>query len=227
MHSTRTQTNKNQFKMKRALIIAIAVTALFVTKAHAQKAVKSLDNRTRFHLGAKVGVNIANVYDVDQGNFNSAKKSGFMGGVFMNIPMGKLLGIQLEGLYSQKGTKATGTINGAEYSLKRTTNSADIPVLLQFKPFRHLSIVAGPQFSYLLSQKDVYDNADNTVVTQQFHNQDLRKANIGVVGGIDINILHMVLSGRVGADLQKNTSNNTLAPSYKNIWGQVGVGFRF
>ena len=68
---------------------------------------------------------------------------------------------------------------------------------------------------------------DSTVITQQFHNQDLRKANIGVVGGIDINILHMVLSGRVGTDLQKNTTNNTLAPSYKNIWGQVGVGFRF
>lgn len=150
-----------------------------------------------------------------------------MAGGFMNIPMGKLLGIQPEVLYSQKGAKGTGTINGVEYSLKRTTNTLDIPLLLQFKPFRHLSLVAGPQFSYLLSQKDVYDDADNTTIRQQFAIQDYRKANIGLVAGLDINLFHFVLSGRVGADLQKNTTNNTLAPSYKNLWGQIGLGFRF
>lgn len=214
--------------MKKALIIAMALSALVISQADAQKKPKkSLDNRTRFHLGGKVGLNISNVYDVDANNFNSAKKSGFMAGGFMNIPMGKLLGIQPEVLYSQKGTNGSGIINGVEYSLKRTSNTLDIPLLLQFKPFRHLSLVAGPQFSYLLSQKDVYNDADNTTIRQQFAIQDYRKANIGLVAGMDINLFNFILSGRVGADLQKNTTNNTLAPSYKNLWGQVGVGFRF
>ncbi|UPT68301.1 MAG: PorT family protein [Sphingobacteriales bacterium JAD_PAG50586_3] len=215
--------------MKRALIIAIVAVVAIGVQAQAQRIdqPRPKDSRSRFHIGAKAGLNINNAYDVDTRNFKSAKKSGFMGGLFLNIPMGRFLGLQLEGLYSQKGTNGTGTINGVEYTLKRTTNNIDVPLMLQLKPFKFISIVAGPQFSYLLSQKDVYDDAGNTTVREQFTNQDIRKANIGVTAGADIYMLGLVFSGRVGTDLLKNSTNSSLAPNYKNIWGQLGVGFRF
>jgi hypothetical protein len=213
--------------MKRALIIAITAVVAIAAQAQAQQPIKPSDSRTRFHIGAKAGVNINNAYDVDTRNFKSAKKSGFMGGVFLNIPMGKFVGLQLEGLYSQKGTNGTGTINGVEYTLKRTTNNIDVPLMLQFKPLKFISIMAGPQFSYMLSQKDVYNDPANTTIREEFHNQDIRKANIGVTAGADVYMLGLVFSGRVGADLLRNSTTNTLAPNYKNIWGQLGVGFRF
>lgn len=208
-------------------MLAVMATSVSTSVMAQSSRVVPKDSRSKFHIGAKVGLNISNVYDVDARNFNTAQKSGFMYGGFMAIPITKGLGIQPEVMVSQKGTKATGDIDGVSYSLKRTTKTLDIPLLLQLKPFKMISIVAGPQFSYLLSQKDVYDDRDNTIVTQQFKNQDYRKANIGVVGGIDVHLLGLLLSGRVGCDLQKNTTNNTLAPSYKNMWGQVGVGLRF
>jgi len=207
----------------------LAVSAILVSNrlmAQSARPVKK-DSRSKFHIGAKVGLNIANVYDVDAQNFNSAQKSGFMYGGFISIPITRGLGIQPEVLVSQKGTNATGQIDGIEYGLKRTTKTLDIPLLLQFKPFKMVSVVAGPQFSYMLSQKDVYNNTDNTTIEQQFKNQDYRKANIGVVGGVDVHLLGLLLSGRIGCDLQKNTTNNTLAPSYKNMWAQLGVGLRF
>lgn len=204
--------------MKRIFSIMMVLVAI---AANAQ------DSRSRFHIGAKAGLTILDVYDVDAGNFKSAKRGGFVGGVFLQIPLGKAFGIQPEVLYSQKGTNGIGSINGVEYTLKRTANSLDIPLMLQFKPLKFINIVAGPQLSYLLSQKDVYDDPENTVIRQQFSNQEYRKANLGLVGGMDINIGHLILSGRVGCDLQKNTTNNTLAPSYKNLWGQAAVGFRF
>ena len=79
-------------------------------------------------------------------------------GVFLAIPIGTYIGIQPEVLFSQKGFKATGSILGEEYKFTRTTNYIDIPIYLALKPSPFLTIVAGPQFSYLMSRKDYFES---------------------------------------------------------------------
>jgi hypothetical protein len=189
------------------------------------------DDRESVHFGIKAGINMANAVSGSGPDFSSKNRNGFVGGGFVSIPIGKYLGIQPELLFSQKGTNAQGTINGEAYTFKRTTNSIDIPVLFQVKPIPHLAIVAGPQLSFLMSQKDTYTaDGDRITIEQQFKNQDLRKANVGVTGGVDVWILKILLSGRVGCDLMKNTTGKSPqsdAPSYKNFWGQVTLGLRF
>lgn len=189
------------------------------------------DDRDKLHFGVKAGINMANAYGSSGPDFSPKNRTGFVGGGFISVPIGKYFGIQPEALFSQKGTNAQGVLDGQAYTFKRTTNNLDFPVLFQVKPIPHLAIVAGPQISFLLSQKDAYESdGDRIIIEQQFKNQTLRKANLGLVGGVDVWILKILLSGRVGCDLQKNTTNSSTesqAPSYKNFWGQVTLGLRF
>ncbi len=110
-------------------------------------------------FGIKAGANYSNVYDSKGEKFDADGKLGFAGGVFLGIPLGALLGVQPEILFSQKGFKATGKVLGIDYSLTRTTSYIDVPLYLAIKPFPILTILIGPQYSYLLKQTDEFENS--------------------------------------------------------------------
>lgn len=92
-----------------------------------------------------------------------------------------------------------------------------------------LTLLVGPQYSYLIKQKDVFTNPITDVdVTQDFEVDDIRKNTLCMVGGIDINLSSIVIGARVGMDLYNNNGDGTsTTPRYKNAWAQATVGFRF
>lgn len=187
------------------------------------------DTRGKFYVGFKGGANYSNVYDTKGENFSADSKFGFVGGVFLTIPIGRFLGIQPEILFSQKGFKGTGTLLGSSYALTRTTNYIDVPLLVSLKPANGITLMAGPQFSYLLKQKDEFTSA---VITdeqvQEFKNDNIRKNILGFIGGIDFNFDHVVLGTRIGWDIKHNNGDGThTTPRYKNVWLQATLGFRF
>ena len=186
------------------------------------------DPRTNIIFGAKAGLNISNVYDVKAQNFVADPKAGFAGGAFLGIPIGKYLGIQPEILFSQKGYQSSGTMLGEPYSDIRTTNFLDIPLQLQFKPFKMLTILGVIQYSYLLSQTDAYTFGSNsTAQEQQFKNDNVRRNIMGAVLGVDLNIKRFIFSAKYFLDLQNNAGDGTSStPRYKNCWFQATVGFR-
>lgn len=185
--------------------------------------------KSKFVWGAKAGLNRSNVYDESGMDFVADPKSGFAGGVFAAIPLGSFVGIQPEILFSQKGFSGTGTIDGQRYDITRTTNYLDVPLQLQLKPFRFLSIVGGVQYSYLLKQSDAFTFGTNsTQQSQEFKNDNIRKNIFGGVGGFDVNLEHYVLSGRMGWDMTTNNGNgSSYTPRYKNVWLQATIGYRF
>lgn len=189
----------------------------------------SLDTRDQFHIGAKVGVNLANVYDTKGEDFKADSKTGLAFGAYLSIPIGTYLGVQPEVLYSRKGFKGKGKILGTNYDLKRTTSYLDIPLFLALKPSEFITVLAGPQFSYLLSKKDVLSSGSATTAQEkEFKNENIRKNTLGVSLGIDININHFVIGARANWDLQTNNGDGTsTTPRYKNQWLQATVGFRF
>jgi hypothetical protein len=139
------------------------------------------------------------------------------------------LGIQPELLFSQRGFKSNGSILGYNYQLTRTSNYIDVPLLFAVKPTPSITLLAGPQYSFLIKQKDEFDGA-NASVTREFDidNDDLRRNILGVTGGLDFSLSQMVVGARVGADVRENKSDgDTVTPRYKNMWYQVMVGFRF
>lgn len=187
------------------------------------------DRRDSIEMGIKAGVNVSNVWDSEGEEFTADSKAGYAIGAFVGIPIGHFLGIQPEVLISQKGFKGSGTLLGFPYSTTRTTTYLDIPLQVQIKPIEVLTIVAGPQFSYLLKQKDSYTfGGVTTEQEEEFNNENARDNILGFVVGADLFISHLVLSGRLGWDFQDNHGDGTSStPRYKNRWMQFTVGYKF
>jgi hypothetical protein len=189
----------------------------------------SQDERKQFQFGIKAGTNFANVYDGEGQDFRAEGKFGFVGGVFMAIPVVSFLGFQPEVLYSQKGFKGEGTVLGSAYKLTRTTDYIDVPLFLSIKPAEALTILAGPQVSYLRRRKDVLENnVQNIEQVELFKNDNLRKNIFGVAIGVNLNIDKLVLGARAAWDLTTNNGDgSSQTPRYKNAWLQGTLGYRF
>ncbi len=205
--------------MKKLILIA-TIVAFMVNVSNAQG--------NGFVFGLKGGTNYSNEYDSKGGEFTSDSKFGVVGGAFLSIPLGTVFAIQPEVLFSQKGFKAKGSVLGTSYDLTRTTNYIDIPLLLAIKPVEILTIVVGPEYSYLLKQNDKFSSAIlTTEQSKEFNNDNIRKNILGFVGGVDINLKNMVVGARVGRDFQNNNGDGTsTTPRYKNAWVQATLGFR-
>jgi hypothetical protein len=210
--------------MKKSILFTwLAITALCTT-GYSQVE----DTRTKLSVGVKAGINSSNVYDSQGEEFEADSKVGFVGGVFVAIPIGKFLGLQPEVLFSQRGFRGRGVLLGSNYDLTRTTNYLDIPLLVALKPASQITILGGPQFSYLMKQRDVFKNSTASVdQEQEFKNDNIRKNTLSLLGGIDVNLQPVVLSGRVGWDIQNNNGDGSSStPRYKNVWLQATLGFR-
>jgi hypothetical protein len=180
-------------------------------------------------FGLKVGANYSNVYDSKGEDFEADGKFGLATGAFLSIPIGKYIGIQPEVLFSQKGFRSTGTMFGTSYDLKRTTSYIDVPLLLAIKPIESITFLAGPQFSFLVKQRDTFNSPSaNYAQEEEFDNDNLRKNTLCFTGGIDINLDHTVIGLRTGWDLQNNHGDGASStPRYKNVWAQATIGYRF
>lgn len=205
--------------MKKTLFLLAAICCLSI-RVNAQE--------NKLVLGVKAGTNYSNVYDEQGQDFNADAKFGLAAGAFLTIPIGAFIGLQPEILFSQKGFKATGSLLGGNYSLTRTTNYIDVPLMLAIKPVPFVSILVGPQYSYLLKEKNVFEAGGATVLQEQeFDNDNLRKNILGFTGGVDINVKHVVIGARAGWDFKNNNGDGTSStPRYKNAWFQATLGFR-
>jgi hypothetical protein len=209
--------------MKNSIIKFFAI-CLISTQVVAQED----EYRERISGGLKVGANLSNVYDTEGEDFQANAKLGFAGGAFLAIPIGKYLGVQPEILISQKGFQGSGRLLGSPYDFSRTTTFIDVPLLFAFKPLSIFTIVLGPQYSYLIHQKDVFSSS-STIAAQEteFKNDNIRKNILCAIGGVDFTVKHVVVGLRAGADLQRNNgSGTTTTPRYKNVWYQATIGFR-
>ena len=243
--------------MKMRLMIILALVTVFATLTSAQDTLRSTTNptvnqkihtqnnvtnativadmdddddiRDNFHIGLKAGVNFSNVYDRQGNDFESDGRLGLVAGAFFSIPFGTYVGLQPEILYSEKGYTGTGTFLGLNYNYTRSTSYIDVPVFLQIKPSPIVTLVVGPQFSFLINHTDDFDNNDELdEIIEEFDNVSLRNTSIGIGGGLDLNFYPIVISGRVGFDLQ-NVHDEDIddVPRYSNVWFQLTGGIMF
>ncbi|HSH64682.1 MAG TPA: porin family protein [Bacteroidia bacterium] len=213
--------------MKKIIPMLIAITLLSnVSKAQEEL---RIDYRERFMVGLKLGANYSNVYDTEGESFKTDPKFGLATGLFLSIPINKYVGLQPEILFSQKGFKANGRFLNNNYTLTRTTNYIDIPLLLSLKAGSLVTIVAGPQYSYLISQKNKFANGTTTIEQEkEFDNDNIRRNMFCFTAGIDITLKHIVIGSRVGLDMLENRGDGTsTTPRYKNNWLQASIGYRF
>lgn len=210
--------------MIKQVLVALATASTLSFSVVAQD-----DMREKFNFGLKAGMNVSNIWDTQAKDFSADPKIGFAGGAFVTIPLGRLFAIQPEVMFVQKGFKGNGSVLTVPYEISRTTNFLEIPVLLAVRPADFISIYAGPQISFLLSQKDKFSFGNSTIEDQeQFKNDNWRKNMLGLHMGLDINIRHFVISPRASLDFQDNKGDGSSTdPRYKNFTLQLTVGYRF
>ena len=125
--------------MKNAILL-ISMVILTATSSSAQSETTT-DKRQKLSFALKVGANYSNVYDSEGEDFVADAKFGLAGGVFVSIPLGKFFGVEPEVLFSQKGFKSKGTYLGSTYSMTRTTDYIDIPLLFIVKPIEQVTLL--------------------------------------------------------------------------------------
>jgi hypothetical protein len=209
--------------MKKLFLLLVTITFMAnITSAQDNKT----DLREELQFGLKAGANFSNVYDSKDQELNADLKVGFAAGAFLGIPIGKYFGFQPEILFSQKGYKASGTLLTVPYEFTHTTNYIDVPLLFALKPSALVTLLAGPDYSFLVKQKDVFTIGSLTSTQEQEFEND--RSVLCFVGGIDINVEQFVIGARAGWDLQNNNGDGTSTnPRYKNVWYQATLGLRF
>jgi len=208
----------------------ISITAILILSSGFSFAqLTSEDNLDKFHIGAKIGGSFSNVYDTSGEEFDADPIMGLTGGVFFSIPIGRFIDIQVEGMITQKGLKGSGSILGSQYSFQRRTTFLEIPFLLGIKASQYVTVLVGPQYSYLLKERYEFSSAVvNILQEEEFKQDNIRKNIFGIVGGIDVNLSQIVVGARIGWDLVNNRGDGTSStPRYKNVCAQLTVGFRF
>ncbi len=213
--------------LKNLFIAPVFAIALFSTQSIVAQTTttddsSSMDNREELSFGIKAGINYSNVYSESGDGYVADGKVGFAGGVFVSIPLNELIGVQPELLYSQKGFKTEGTFFDGQI----TSSYLDLPIHLQIKPTENISILAGPQFSYLLSTK--YELNGFSAIDEEDLDDNNNKATVGISAGVDFEVQNFLISARGSWDLNKvNKDNSTSDINYKNQLFQITLGYKF
>lgn len=213
--------------LKKLCIAPVFAVSLFCSTAVLAQSTTSsepytMDSREELSVGIKAGMNYSNVYSESGDGYVADAKFGFAGGVFVAIPLSQLIGIQPELMFSQKGFKTQGTF----FDGKITSSYLDLPIHLQIKPTENISLLAGPQFSYLLSTK--YELNGFSAIDEENMNDNNNRATLGISAGIDFTVQNFLISARGSWDLSKvNKDNSTSDINYKNQLFQVTLGYKF
>lgn len=211
--------------MKKVPLIIIVLTFMF-SNIHGQNS--GGDLRNTLQVGLKIGTNYSNVYNTKGDGFNADPKFGIVTGFFLMLPIGKILGFQPEIQFSQKGFKSSGTFLTIPYRYKRTSSFIDLPLLISLKPIKQITILFGPQYSYLVVEKNQFLSGNLSVDQKnEFDNSNIRKNTLCLLGGVDINVNHLIFGLRAGWDITNNNGDGTSTiPEYKNVWYQFSIGIK-
>jgi hypothetical protein len=141
-------------------------------------------NAQTWHFGPKVDVN----YSTIKGNGLQNKFSlGFQAGGFAEYNITKHWAIQPELLYTWSGYKKGGDFltyynnyGRSAASEKINLASVSVPLLVRYNLNKTLSILAGPQYSYL-----IYDDEDLLKNDRQAFTNSEISANLGVQVNLD------------------------------------------
>lgn len=208
--------------LSSALMMLVASYSAF-----SQKNVDKQDNDPVPRIGFKGGLSIATIVKTGDNNFSSTPLYGFNGGGLLLLPLGKVIAIQPEVLFSQKGYRANGSGLTGDFDYRQSLNFLDIPLLLRINPSKDLGIVIGPQYSYLLATHTTFKSGSASYEqTVNYENNNITKNIFGGVIGLDINLNNNIfIYGRYTIDLRHNNGDGSSStPAYKNQVFQMGLG---
>lgn len=192
----------------KKLILSLALVAGVSAMANAQA-----------RIGLKAGASLTTFGGADADVlFKTANKFGFNGGLVANLPLGDVLSVQPEVLFSMKGAQAD-----ANSKVKYNLNYIDIPVMLQYNA-DGLFFEAGPQLGFLASGKLTDGTTDIDI------KDGLNKVDFGYAVGLGYKLesgpmVGLRYNGGI-TSIDKEESGTTAAKIRNNAF-QLYVGYMF
>ncbi len=191
--------------MKTKLLI-LAIFSILSTAAFSQK----------LNIGFKGG---ANINKITGKSFSDEFSYGYHLGGFVSIGLGNKFAIQPEVLFNQVNVDTS-----SQFSTVYKFNQVDkvklkylsIPILLNFKPIKFLTLQAGPQFGVLMNKSSsLVENGRNA----------FKGGDLSMLAGVQVNISHLQVYGRYAVGLS-NLNDIDNKEQWKSQSIQVGIGFR-
>ena len=176
-------------------------------------------------LGIKVGTSASTVYTKNDASGTPYETNikgpiaGFYIGVFKSIDLVSKIGFRPELILSRKGFKSEMP-NLPNKSTTARFYYLNLPLLLSYKPTVKLSLLAGPEFGYLLK------SSGKNVNREEYEDFDSRKkSDIGIAMGLNYN-----LSPAMAVALRYSHGFTRLSPykgliDSKNRAIQLGLAF--
>lgn len=215
--------------MKKISLLALAFISTMAVSAQQDpdKAHKPLrtEMSTQPRFGLKAGVNLASleIDDDSQSNpLNTNSKTGFHGGVFVNLPLGGIFAVQPEVVFSTQGSKVSGSVVVPPSTTVPFRDEWDfyylnVPVMLQAKLTSGLFLEAGPQVGFLLkAENDAGDDLKDEMKKTDFG----AGAGIGYLSRIGLGINARYTMGFSNI-LEDNSSGDE--GKYKNRVASIGL----
>lgn len=186
-------------------ILSLALLTIISTTAFSQK----------IHIGFKGG---ASINKLTGKSFKEEFSFGYHLGGFVEVGLGKKFGIQPEIIFSQVNVDTSNTFSTV-YQFKQLDKVQlkylSIPILLNIKPSKMLTLQVGPQFGILT-------NKSNTLL--QNGKEAFKGGDLSMLGGVQINISHFNIYGRYAIGLS-NINDIDNKEKWKNQSIQLGIGF--
>lgn len=166
-----------------ALIATLAVTAQEQNPDMAHKPLRT-DMEVMPRFGIKAGVNLAklNVEDGVSTDFNTTTKTSFHGGLFANIPLGGILRLQPEVIYSGQGSKLNGPLlsdMSTSENYEVDMHYVNVPVMFQLQTMSGFYAELGPQVGFLVNSEQDRNSGENAPIKDW-----VKKTDFSVAGGI-------------------------------------------
>ncbi|MBW3519424.1 porin family protein [Flavobacterium sp. NKUCC04_CG] len=190
--------------MKKTIFSLMAFTA-FSSAIYAQT--------PDIKIGAKAGVNFANVTDGDM-------KTGFHVGGLVEIFINEKFSVQPELLYSTQGAKANNKISELKLDY------INVPIMAKYYVMEGLSVQAGPQVAFLMKAESEISSVGGIPVTGTFDIKDsLNTVDFGVNFGAGYELpMGVFAEARYNLGLTKLPKEGG---DYKNSVIQISVGYKF
>lgn len=189
--------------MKKLLLMAAIMLAS--VGAYAQHAVGS------FNLQPKVGINIANLTDLD----DSDPRVGFVGGVEGEYQATDIFSVSAGVLYSMQGAK--NKVSGVTETMK--LDYINVPILANVYVVKGLAVKLGIQPGFKVNSEYKLDAAGKTASTDV----DAKSFDFSIPVGISYEFSNIQLDARYNWGLTKTFDNTDC----KNSVFQITLGYKF
>ncbi len=169
-------------------------------------------------IGVKVGLSSTQIDHF----LNSKSRTGFLGGLFVALKTSDSFAIQPELLFAQSGDKSD--------LRKIRTDRLSVPIMLKYRIFPAINLIAGPIFNFKLGKKTDLGKGYAAMRDQIAHKEFVLDAGFGLVLNLPLGF-HGDLRYTLGlSSALENKGDKSLgfsARDCKSKGWQITVGYSF